>query len=480
MRRCDAANVTSPLLSSKRFTGRRFASTGPLANHAVVGDRREKVRMPRFLFATGIEGSYPVIPDGRGGTTRHDQMEASDHYRRWREDFDLVAGLGVSHLRWGPPIHTTWLGPGRYDWGFADEALADLAGLGVEPILDLCHFGLPDWLGNTFQNPDFPAEFARYAGDLARRYPRVRFFTPVNEIYICARFSAELGWWNERLTSRGVVATPDPDDRPAGGVWEAGPGAEVPFVTALKGMCHASILAMEAVLHASPGALFIQSESTEYYHPASPDVDARARFLNLRRFLSLDLTYGRHVSAPIYQYLNDNGLGRAEYDWFMTRGPRLRHRCILGTDYYKTNEQLVHPDGRIHPVGEVLGYYVVMKDYESRYHLPVMHTETNFPDPDGASDWLWRQASSVRRLRIDLVPVVGFTWYGLTDMTDWDVALREKRGVVNPIGLFDLDRRERPVAAAFRRLVRDYGHIRAWDSALSHLESLVEADRPPA
>ena len=36
------------------------------------------------------------------------------------------------------------------------------------------------------------------------------------------------------------------------------------------------------------------------------------------------------------------------------------------------------------------------------------------------------------------MPVVGFTWYGLTDMTDWDVALRERRGTVNPVGLFDL------------------------------------------
>ena len=426
--------------------------------------------MPRFLFATGIEGSNPVIVDAAGQRIRQDQMEASDHYRRWHEDFDLVVGLGVSHLRWGPPIHRTWIGPGRYDWSFCDDAIAELARLGITPILDLCHFGLPDWLGDSFQNPDFPHEFAVYASDFAQRYPWVRLYTPVNEIYICARFSAELGWWNERLLSRGIVAPPDPTDRPAGGLWDAGPGSEVPFVTALKHMCRASILAMEAILAVTPDALFVQSESTEYYHPVSPDVEARATFLNLRRFLSLDLTYGRHVIATIYQYLNDNGLDRSEYDWFMEHGARLRRRCILGTDYYKTNEQLVHADGHIHPVGEVLGYYVVMQDYERRYHIPVMHTETNYPDPEGASAWLWQQASSVRRLRLDLVPVVGFTWYGLTDMTDWDVALREKRGVVNPIGLFDLNRHERPVASAFRQLVRDYGHIQAWDSALAHLE----------
>ncbi len=344
-----------------------------------------------------------------------------------------------------------------------------MAELGIRPILDLCHFGLTDWLGNTFQNGDFPALFGEYAADFARRHPAVRHYTPVNEIYICARFSAELGWWNERLKSRGIGPA-DADERPAGGVWEAGPGAEVPFITALKHLCRANLLAMEAILRVSPSALFIQSESTEYYHAVSPAVEERADFLNLRRFLSLDLSYGRHVSAPIYQYLGDNGLGRAEYDWFMARGRALRGRCILGTDYYCTNEQLVHNGGHIHPVGEVFGYYVVMKQYYDRYRLPVMHTETNFPDPEGARQWLWRQAACIKRLRQDHVPVVGFTWYSLTDQTDWDVALRERRGVVCPVGLYDLDRRERPVCGAFRDLVREYGQLQAWESALTSLE----------
>ncbi|MEJ7684475.1 MAG: hypothetical protein WKG06_42840 [Segetibacter sp.] len=28
--------------------------------------------------------------------------------------------------------------------------------LKIIPIVDLCHFGVPDWIGN-FQNPEFPA-----------------------------------------------------------------------------------------------------------------------------------------------------------------------------------------------------------------------------------------------------------------------------------------------------------------------------------
>ena len=37
-----------------------------------------------------------------------------------------VEELGIRFLRYGPPLHRTWLGPGRYDWEFADLTFGDL------------------------------------------------------------------------------------------------------------------------------------------------------------------------------------------------------------------------------------------------------------------------------------------------------------------------------------------------------------------
>ena len=34
--------------------------------------------------------------------------------------------MGIEYLRYGPPIHKTLLGPGKYDWSFADETFAEL------------------------------------------------------------------------------------------------------------------------------------------------------------------------------------------------------------------------------------------------------------------------------------------------------------------------------------------------------------------
>ena len=384
-----------------------------------------------FLFATGIENSYPTIR-WQGKTVRRDGMELSAHYDHWPEDFELVKGLGIRFLRYGPPLYSTWRGPGRYDWRFADQTFGRLRQLKIHPIVDLCHFGLPDWLGD-FQNPDFPGQFAHYARAFARRFDWVRLYTPVNEIFIAAEFSAKRGWWNERLKS------------------------DKGFVTALKHLAKANVLAEEAILELQRDASFVQSESTSYYHQAGPVAHAAAYFQNQRRFLSLDLNYGNDVSAVMYEYLLDHGMTRAEYHWFMDHGKTLTPHCIMGNDYYPTNEHLVRGDDQIEPAGEIFGYYVITHQYFERYQLPVMHTETNLKkDEHAARDWLGKEWQNVVRLKADGVPIIGFTWYSLIDQTDWDVGLREIRDRTNPCGLYDKRRRPHPVADAYRQLIAQW------------------------
>ncbi|SFQ60377.1 family 1 glycosylhydrolase [Hymenobacter arizonensis] len=387
---------------------------------------------PQFLFATGIENSNPTI---QNGTVRVDELEKCGHYQHWQKDFDLVQELGISFLRYGPPIHTTWLGPGKYDWSFADLTFQDLLRRNIAPIVDLCHFGVPDWIGN-FQNPDFPDLFAQYAYAFAQRFPWVQLYTPVNEMFICAQFSGYYGWWNEQLTThRG-------------------------FVTALKHIVKANVLAMKAILKVRANAIFIQSESSEYFHAENPAAIGPAEVMNARRFLSLDLNYGRRVNSQMYEYLLDNGMTRDEYHFFL--GNNLKQHCIMGNDYYKTNEHRVSPDGSTRAAGEIFGYHVITRQYHERYRLPVMHTETNLwqgPCGDEAVNWLWKEWANVLRVRNDGVPVIGFTWYSLTDQVDWDSALRENNGNVNPLGLYDLDRNIRPVGQAYKQLIADWDQV---------------------
>ncbi len=389
-----------------------------------------------FMFATGIENSYPTILLPDGTTKRVDEMEKTGHYEHWQTDLELVTAVNIPYLRYGPPYYKTHLAPGVYDWDFSDKTFGRMKELNITPIVDLCHFGVPDWLEN-FQNPEFPKYFAEYAGAFARRFPYIQYYTPVNEIFIAATFSAQYGWWNERLSS------------------------DQSFVKALKHLCHANVLAMHEILKVQPNAIFIQSESSEYFHPMRPEVNRYAEFLNEKRFLSLDLTYGYPISANMYEYLLDNGMTREEYRWFTNN--QVKARCIMGNDYYFTNEHLVHPDGRTSASGEIFGYYVITQQYYKRYKLPIMHTETNIVMPN-CVQWFWKEWANVQRLRRDGVPVLGFTWYSLLHQVDWDSALREDNGRINELGLFDLNREIMPVGKAYKKVVEQWKDVIAEES----------------
>jgi beta-glucosidase/6-phospho-beta-glucosidase/beta-galactosidase len=397
-----------------------------------------------FMFATGIECSYPTIRHGR---VRRDQLKECGHYDYWREDLRLVQELGLKVLRYGLPYYKIHRAPGKFDWSFADVVMNEMQRLNITPILDLLHFGVPAWLGN-FQNPELPVHFADYAGAVATRYPWVRYYTPVNEIYVTAKMSAKDGAWNEQLK----------DDRA--------------FVTAMKHLVAASILATHSIVNRRPDAVIVQSESAEYIHEVTAAQTSAVNLINKQRLISLDLLYAFHPDAEVSMYLSDNGLTREEYEWFMAGEPPGYQ--IMGNDYYGRNEKILKPDGSMCTAEDVMGWYQITREYYLRYRKPVMHTETNVFDAAEAPTWLWKQWVNILRMRRDGVPVLGFTWYSLTDQIDWDIGLTHKRGTVNACGLYDLKRKPRPVATAYRTLLEEFGQI----TIVPHGELFEVTNRP--
>ena len=378
-----------------------------------------------FMFATGIECSYPTIEHGRW---RRDEMDCTRHYELWQEDFELAREIGITHIRYGPPLHLIFQGPGRYNWDYVDPQMAELEEFGPEPIIDLCHFGVPSWLGNL-QNGDIGRALEEYAGAFAERYPWVRFYTPVNEMYVCARMSALDGLWNEQLRDEGAYAR---------AAWN---------------LANASIRMSDAILKRRGDAVFINSESSEFYQPCCPDPEIQkiAQAANERRFLPLDLIFAHALSPHMHDLLCAQGISNEDI-------ARLQHRTvprrsILGVDYYEWNERLIDRQGHAVALGELFGWYVIADQYWRRYKRPMMHTETNKMDADGAARWLWRQWHNVQLLAKSGVPLVGFTWYSLTDQIDWSIAMGESVGIVYPVGLFDLNRESRIVGLAYKHLI---------------------------
>jgi len=60
------------------------------------------------------------------------------------------------------------------------------------------------------------------------------------------------------------------------------------------------------------------------------------------------------------------------------------------------------------------------------------------------------------RVAAESQPDWQFVMVGPVVKIDWDIALREERNEVHPVGLFDLDRKIRKVGIEYRRLIEQW------------------------
>ena len=148
--------------------------------------------------------------------------------------------------------------------------MSDLKRRDITPIVDLSFRRAG--LDRQFPEPGFPA----FVCDL--RWPPSRsgihgcsLYAGQRDVHL-RRPSAKYGWWNEQLKT----------DRS--------------FVTALKTIVRANVLAME-ILKRRPDAIFIQSESSEFPR-RQPGGNRPGGALNARRFLpSTSITVGASTAA---------------------------------------------------------------------------------------------------------------------------------------------------------------------------------------
>src|SRR4051812_27543801 len=106
-----------------------------------------------FMWATGIEDTFITAACPKTGRTL-DEYELTGHYKHWRADLGLMKELGVSAARYGIPWHRIQPERDKWEWQWADQTIELLGELGIEPILDLVHYGLPGWLEGAYVNPD--------------------------------------------------------------------------------------------------------------------------------------------------------------------------------------------------------------------------------------------------------------------------------------------------------------------------------------
>ena len=214
--------------------------------HRRASPRHRPLMIPSFMFATGIENSYPDdrSADARASTRWRSAGTTSSGART----SICVAGAGhpLPALRPAAPSH-------------AGSAPAATTGRSPTQTFDDLHAArhrahrrpLPlrrARLDRQLPEPRLSRSCSpSMRGAFAQRYPWVQLYTPVNEMFICAHLLGA---------------------RTAGGTSSS--RSDRAFVTALKHIVKANVLAMHAILEVRPDAIFIQSESSEYFHADNP------------------------------------------------------------------------------------------------------------------------------------------------------------------------------------------------------------------
>ncbi len=399
-----------------------------------------------FIWASGIEDTF--VPQSRPGFRPLDEYELMGHYEHWREDVALCDEIGIRALRWGVPWYRVQPARGKFQWEWVDAVLDHLINVReIEPIVDLVHYGCPNWLAQAFVDPDYPKLVAEYAAAFAQRYRDVvRWYTPLNEPLVTALMCGKRGVWPPYL--RG--------DRG--------------YVRVLLGVSRGILRTVAALRQLVPAAVIVHVEATGLSRAARADLEVLAIEEQHRGYLPIDLVTGRvNARHPLFGWLVRNG---ASPDDLARVAEQKMTIDVLGMNFYpqwSTVQLYVDSAGRLaYRAVEVdgAGFRSLIEDYHHRYRLPIMVTETSARgDVTVRSRWLTASVTAVKQLREQAIPVIGYTWFPLFTMIDW--RYRFGRGPLRDyrldLGLYTLNGpsgrwQATPLVEQFSHYVSDPGH----------------------
>jgi beta-glucosidase/6-phospho-beta-glucosidase/beta-galactosidase len=397
-----------------------------------------------FQWLVGIEDTFITAPSPRTGRTL-DEYELTEHYTRWRADLELFAELGLRAVRYGIPWHRINPAPGVWDFEWADGPLERLLELGIQPVVDLVHYGLPAWIDGAYLHPNFPEFMAEYSQRIAERFKgRIHTYTPLNEPRVTAWYCGKLGWWP-----------------PARRGWRG-------FLAVLVGACRGIVRTVQTMRAVDDELVHVHVDATDLYTaPAdSPELVAEAARRQELVFLALDLVTGRvRPGHALYVWIVRNGVGAADLEWFERNAVDLD---VIGINLYPlfSDKRLNRAAGRLRtrmPYGSADIVERLADLYWRRYEAPLLISETaSAGSLRRRRAWLDDSVAAVRRVRARGVPLIGYTWWPLFALVTWGYREGSKApgDYLRQMGLWDLaatgdglERVRTPLVDRYRELV---------------------------
>jgi hypothetical protein len=336
------------------------------------------------FFQAGFECSTHKTKSGR----RLDLIASTRHDSYAKKDFEALLPFGISTVREGARWHLIEQRPGSYDFASLDSILDAAAETSVEVILDVLHFGWPDYL-DIFQ-PEFLDAFERFTRALAfhlkQRGGITRFLAPVNEISFLAWAAGDEGFLYPFARQRGHELK--------------------------EQLVRAAIRASEVIRQELPQVRLVAPEPVIHIvgNPEIPGDDVEAERYRLSQFQAWDMLSGK-LAAELG--------GKPEY------------LDIIGVNFYDRNEwvhmadvSMKRDDPRYRP------FHQILLEVWSRYGRPIFVAETGTED-SARPIWLAYVCREVLTAIDAGVPVHGICLYPIVNHPGWE----DDRHCCN--GLFD-------------------------------------------
>jgi len=355
-----------------------------------------------FKWITGVEDTF--VGQSKMGKRKLDEYELTQHYIFWQQDIDLVKETGFDMLRYGIPWYKVNPAPGDFDWSWTDKVLDYMLEKDIEPIIDLMHYGTPFWLENQFLNEDYPKYVAEYAAEFAARYDNINYYTPLNEPFINAEYCGKRAFWPPYL--------------------EGDSG----FVKLTNQIAKGIILTVNRIREVNPDSVMVHVDAMEKFFVDPDNYSKKAEeyvnWQNEIRFVNYDLISGQvNEDSNIFRFLAEHGFKDTDFDYFLNNRIDVD---LMGLNYYPlvSVQKVGEKNGEIESKqvwGGTERYKELIKDYYSRYQLPIMLTETSVDNGiENKIKWLNDSVTMIKELRAEDVPVLAYTWWPIIDMVHWD------------------------------------------------------------
>ncbi|NQT58352.1 MAG: family 1 glycosylhydrolase [Bacteroidetes bacterium] len=395
-----------------------------------------------FLWAGGIENTFINHPHPVTGK-RLDEYELTNHYDNWKSDVEMVASIPINSLRWGIPWYKANPKPGVFDLDWSKRVVDALLEKNIEPIIDLVHYGTPDWLDNSFLHPDYPDRVTEFTeAVLSSIGDRVTYFTPNNEPYTACEFCGLRGEWPPYGTSDEI------------------------FLSIMKQIGKGVTKTSHLLRDYHKVSVHVEVASDGWTD--EPDLQAETAHFSTKQRIYWDMITGKITSQHrLYSWLLDKGWDVMDMQYFSDNPVEID---IMGLNFYPqwsiSEFVKAQPDSnnsewtrKPTPSGKEALKQLIEK-YWDIYRVPIMITETSvYGESSLKTDWLSTSVAALGELREKGVEIVGYTWFPLLDMIDWNYRIEagpSENFLIN-LGLWDSERKAYSAVKTYKEVIETSG-----------------------